>query len=201
MHPAVQHLRHADPVLCALIDRAGPFAIDYHPPVFATLARSIVSQQLSGRAAATIWARLAAAARPRRVTPALIASLTTEQLRACGLSAAKCASLHDLARRTATGEVRFRAIPAMSDDEVIAHLTPVRGVGVWTAHMFLIFALRRPDVLPIGDLGIRNAIRRAWSLPAPPDPGEMETLAAPWRPWRSVASWYLWRSLDNQAAL
>jgi DNA-3-methyladenine glycosylase II len=89
MHPAIQHLRHADPVLSALIDRAGPFTIDYHPPVFATLARSIVSQQLSGRAAATIWARLAAAARPRRITPAFIASLSSEQLRACGLSTAK----------------------------------------------------------------------------------------------------------------
>lgn len=201
MHPAIQHLRRSDPVLRDLIDRAGPFAIDYHPPVFATLARSIVSQQLSGRAAATIWGRLAAAARPRRITPAFIASLSTEQLRACGLSAAKAASLHDLARRTGDGEIRFRALPALPDEEVIAHLTPVRGVGVWTAHMFLIFALRRPDVLPTGDLGIRNAMCRAWSLPAPPDPGQMETLAAPWRPWRSVACWYLWRSLDNQAAL
>ncbi|MCL4842338.1 MAG: DNA-3-methyladenine glycosylase [Bryobacteraceae bacterium] len=201
MHPAIQHLRRSDPVLRDLIDRAGPFAIDYHPPVFATLARSIVSQQLSGRAAATIWGRLAAAARPRRITPAFIASLSTEQLRACGLSAAKAASLHDLARRTGDGEIRFRALPALPDEEVIAHLTPVRGVGVWTAHMFLIFALRRPDVLPTGDLGIRNAMCRAWSLSAPPDPGQMETLAAPWRPWRSVACWYLWRSLDNQAAL
>ncbi len=201
MQPAIDHLRRADPVLGGLIDRAGAYTIQYHPPVFATLAKSIVSQQLSGRAAATIWARVQAHARPRQVTPAAIAAATDEQLRACGLSTQKVAALRDLTARTLAGSVRFRALPAMPDDEVIAHLTPVRGVGVWTAHMFLIFALRRPDVLPTGDLGVRNAIARAYQLPAAPAPAEMEALAAPWRPFRSVASWYLWRSLENQAAL
>ncbi|MCL4796832.1 MAG: DNA-3-methyladenine glycosylase 2 family protein [Bryobacteraceae bacterium] len=199
MHPAIDHLRRADPVLGGLIERAGPYTIQYHPPVFATLAKSIVSQQLSGRAAATIWARVQAHARPRQVTPAAIDAATDEQLRACGLSAQKVAALRDLTARTLAGSVRFRALAAMPDDEVIAHLTPVRGVGVWTAHMFLIFALRRPDVLPTGDLGVRNAIARAYQLPGAPAPAEMEALAAPWRPFRSVASWYLWRSLENRA--
>lgn len=201
MHPAVSHLRDVDPVLRTLIDRAGPYTIQYHPPVFATLARSIVSQQLSGRAAAAIWRRLEAAAGSRRLTPAAVTALDDGALRACGLSGAKVASIRDLARRTGAGEIRFRALAALPDGEVIARLTPVRGVGVWTAHMFLIFALRRPDILPTGDLGIRNAMARAYGLPAPPAPGEMERIAAPWQPWRSAASWYLWRSLENQAAL
>lgn len=201
MHPAVAHLREVDPVLRAVIDRAGPYSIQYHPPVFATLARSIVSQQLSGRAAAAIWRRLEAAVRPRRLTPAAVLALDVGELSACGLSAAKVASLRDLAHRTAAREIRFRALASLPDEEVIGHLTPVRGVGVWTAHMFLIFALRRPDVLPTGDLGIRNAIARAYQLPEPPKPDQMERIAAPWQPWRSVASWYLWRSLENQAAL
>jgi DNA-3-methyladenine glycosylase II len=201
MHPAVNHLRASDPVMRAVIDRAGGYDISYHPPVFATLARSIVSQQLSGRAAATIWARLAEAARPRRVTPASIGEMTDEALRACGLSGQKVASLRDLARRTESGVVRFGRLAALPDDEVIEALTVVRGVGVWTAHMFLIFALRRPDVLPVGDLGIRNAMARAYALDGAPAAAQMERIAAPWRPWRSAASWYLWRSLDNQAAL
>lgn len=201
MHPAVSHLRDVDPVLRTVIDRAGPYSIQYHPPVFATLARSIVSQQLSGRAAATIWGRLEAAARPRRLTPAAVMSLSDGELRACGLSAAKVASIRDLARRTAAREIRFGALAALPDEEVIARLIPVRGVGVWTAHMFLIFALRRPDILPTGDLGIRNAMARVYGLARPPKPDQMERIAAPWQPWRSVASWYLWRSLENQAAL
>lgn len=201
MQPAVDHLRRADPVIAAIIERAGPYAIRYHPPVLATLARSIVSQQLSGRAAATIWSRLRALVHPRQVTAAAILALDDATLRGCGLSTQKVAALRDLAARTAAGEVRFRALPRMNDEEVISHLTPVRGVGVWTAQMFLIFALRRPDILPTGDLGIRNAMLRAYGLDAPPAPGAMEELAAPWRPWRSVASWYLWRSLDNQAGM
>lgn len=201
MHPAVDHLRRADPVLRSVIDRAGPYAICYHPPVFATLARSIVSQQLSGRAAATIWGRLVALVRPRRLTPAAVLALSVDSLRACGLSVQKITSIRDLACRAAAGEVRFRRLTRLEDEQVIRELTPVRGVGVWTAHMFLIFALRRPDVLPTGDLGIRNAITRAYGLAAPPSSAQMEEIAAPWRPWRSAASWYLWRSLDNQAAL
>jgi DNA-3-methyladenine glycosylase II len=201
MHPAAAHLRRADPVLGAIIGRTGPYAIRYHPPVFSTLARSIVSQQLSGRAAATIWARVHAAVRPRRLTPGAVLALGPDPLRACGLSAAKTASILDLAERAAAGRLRFRPLAGLPDEDVIAQLIQVRGVGVWTAQMFLIFALRRPDVLPTGDLGIRNAIARAYSLTQLPLPAEMERLAEPWRPWRSAASWYLWRSLDNQAAL
>lgn len=201
MHQGVIHLREADPVLREVIERAGPYAIKYHPPVFSTLARSIVSQQLSGRSAAAIWARLQRAAWPRRLTPGAVLALSADELRGCGLSAAKAASLRDLAARAVKGEIRFRRLSALPDDEVIARLTPVRGVGVWTAHMFLIFALRRPDVLPTADLGIRNAMARAYGLSGPPKPAEMERIAAPWQPWRSVACWYLWRSLDNQAAL
>jgi len=127
--------------------------------------------------------------------------LRRPSLRKLGVSPQKTSYLKDLARRTASGALRFEELPAMSDEEVVAALTAVKGIGVWTAHMFLIFALRRPDVLPVGDLGIRNAIQRLYALEASPAPAEIEQLGARWRPWCSVASWYLWRSLDGEAAL
>jgi DNA-3-methyladenine glycosylase II len=196
---ALDHLRAADPVMGSLIDRAGPYAISYHRPVFETLVRSIVFQQLNGRAAATIYGRLNDAC--GRVTPESLLALRLPRLRKIGLSQQKASYVRDLARRTRDGEVNFRKLPALGDDEVIAHLTPVKGVGVWTVQMFLIFALRRPDVLPTADYGIRVAMQRAYGLEELPKPASMERIAAPWRPWRSVACWYLWRSLDNQAGI
>jgi DNA-3-methyladenine glycosylase II len=201
MKKALEHLRAADPVMAGIIGRVGRFRMEYRDPDFDTLVRSIVYQQLSGKAAATIYGRLSAAAGSRGVTPAAILRLGEEKLRALGLSNGKTSFLLDLARKTRSRQVRFEALPAMSDEEVIAHLTAVKGIGVWTAQMFLMFGLRRRDVFPLQDLGIRNAIQREYGLAASPKPDEMLTIAAAWRPYSSVASWYLWRSLDGPAAL
>jgi DNA-3-methyladenine glycosylase II len=197
---AVLHLRRADPVLAAIIARVGPFAMRYHEPTFHTLARSITYQQLSGKAAATIFGRLTAAAGDP-LEPGAILKLRPARMRRLGVSAQKTAYLRELARRTLSGDVDFPLCQQLDDAAVIEHLTRVKGVGVWTAHMFLMFALRRPDVLPTGDLGIRTAMQRAYALNALPAPREMERIAAPWRPWASVACWYLWRSLEGAAAL
>jgi DNA-3-methyladenine glycosylase II len=196
---ALLHLEAADPALAALIANIGPYRITYHAPDFTTLARSILSQQLSGKAADTIVHRLltAAEAPDGRLSPARLSALGPEGLRPLGLSRQKAAALLHLASHP----IPYPQLPRLSDDEVIAILTAVKGIGVWTAHMFLLFALRRPDVLPTGDLGIRNAIHRAYRLPAPPTPAEILALAQPWRPYASFASWYLWRSLDGPGKL
>jgi len=175
--------------------------MEYREPGFSTLVRSIVYQQLSGRVASRIFGRLLDLLPERELTPASILALTVEQMRGAGLSGQKTAYIRDLAERTFSGEIDFTLLPAMSDDEVIETLTRVKGVGVWTAHMFLIFALQRPDVLPVGDLGVRTAIRKAYRMRALPKPARIEKIARTWRPWCSVASWYLWRSLDNEAML
>jgi DNA-3-methyladenine glycosylase II len=199
MKKALLHLQSADPTLGAIIRQVGPYRITYHAPDFTTLARSIVSQQLSGKAAATIFSRVlsAASARNGRLSPTRVLALGAEGLRPLGLSQQKATYVLNLAAR----RIPYSRLAQLPDDEVIATLTAVKGVGVWTAHMFLIFALERPDVLPTGDLAIRNAIQRAYQLPAPPTPAEIEAHAAPWRPFASVASWYLWRSLDGPAQL
>jgi DNA-3-methyladenine glycosylase II len=201
MRHATRHLKKADPILAEIIERVGPFRMEYREPGFSTLVRSIVYQQLSGRVASRIFARLVDLLPDRQLTPAAILALTVEQMRAVGLSGQKTAYIRDLAVRTFAGEIDFALLPAMTDDEVIETLTRVKGVGVWTAHMFLIFALQRPDVLPVGDLGVRTAIRKAYRMRALPKPARMEKIARSWRPWCSVASWYLWRSLDNEAML
>lgn len=200
MRPAVRHLRQADPVLAAIIGRVGPFAMQYHEPSFHTLARSIAYQQLSGKAAGTIFGRLTAAAGDP-LTPDAVLKLRPAKMPAQGLSAQKTEYIRELARMTRSGDVDFTLCQTLTDAQVIQHLTRVRGVGVWTVHMFLMFALRRPDVLPVGDLGVRVAMQRAYGLDALPAPREMERIADPWRPWCSVASWYLWRSLEGSAAL
>lgn len=196
MRSALQHLKK-DPVLAGIIRRAGPFKMEYSEPVFETLVRSIVYQQLSGRVASVIFGRLHAAVGEASLTPAGILRLRPERMRRLGLSAQKTLYIRELAKHTKKGSVVFENLPSLADPEVIEHLTQVKGIGVWTAQMFLMFALRRPDVLPVGDLGIRMAMQRAWQLTELPRPAEMEKLAAAWRPWASVASWYLWRSLDN----
>ena len=201
MRHAVVHLKKSDPVLAGIIERVGPYRIRYLEPAFATLVRSIVFQQLSGRVARVIFDRLLNLLPERQLTPAAILALTAEQMRAAGLSNQKTKYIRDLAERTFAGEVDFTLLPGMSDDDVIAMLTQVKGVGVWTAHMFLIFALQRHDVLPVGDLGIRTAMRKAYRMRALPKPARMEKIARAWRPWCSVASWYLWRSLDGEAEL
>lgn len=199
MEEAIQHLRR-DPVLSAIIDRVGEYRIVFRDPEFETLVRSIVYQQLSGRVASVICGRLVSAA-GNRLTPESILKLRPARMRKLGLSAQKTAYIRDLARHTRDGRVVFEELAGLPDEAVIERLTQVKGIGVWTVHMFLIFALRRPDVLPTGDLGIRNAMRKAYALKELPLPKEMETMAAGWRPYCSMASWYLWRSLEGDANL
>lgn len=194
---ALRHLKK-DPVLAAIIRRTGPFVMNYGEPVFETLVKSIVSQQLSGRVARVIFGRLQEALGGGPITPAGILKLRPERMRRLGLSGQKTRYIRELAKHTKKGSVVFEKLPEMDDAGVVEHLTQVKGIGVWTAHMFLMFALRRPDVLPVGDLGIRMAMQRAWKLSELPKAAEMEEIAAGWRPWASVASWYLWRSLENE---
>ena len=198
MRRAIVHLKQADPVLRGIIERVGPCRLQFAEPDFETLARSIVFQQLSGASARAIFARLKAVTSGNgRMAPGKILSLGDQDLRAVGLSQQKARYLRDLAERTQHGQIEFARLPRLSDREVIAHLVVVKGVGVWTAQMFLLFALRRPDVLATGDLGIRSAIRTAYRLRTLPTPGRIEQLATRWHPHCSVACWYLWRSLDT----
>ena len=173
----------------------------YNEPVFHTLVSSITYQQLSGKAAATIFGRLLAAAKTDPLTPESILKLRPARMRALGLSGQKMEYIRTLARMTRDGEVSFDGLHELEDAAVIEHLTRVKGVGVWTVQMFLIFALRRPNVLPTGDLGVRSAMMKAYGLPELPKPAEMETLAAAWSPYCSVATWYLWRSLGGEPRL
>jgi DNA-3-methyladenine glycosylase II len=220
MRKAVDHLKKSDPILRAVIERVGPCRMEFGPPEFHSLAESIVYQQLNGKAAATIFERFAALAGDPP-TPASILKLSDEQLRSVGLSKQKSAYLKDLSAKTTSGLLNFARLPEQSDDEVIEHLTQVKGIGVWTAHMFLMFTLKRENVLPTGDYGIRMAIFKYYldrqkKKPEPkaankkkmsarkarprkiklPSPEQMEKIAKPWEPYRSVACWYLWRSLD-----
>lgn len=200
MKEAIEHLRAADPVMATIVERVGPFTMLARKPTFETLARSITFQQLSGKAAGTIFGRLRKAVGPRFTARAFL-RLSPDELRACGLSRQKIASLTDLAERVERKEISFRKLPGMPDDDVIATLSQVRGVGVWTVQMFLIFALRRPNVLPVGDLGIRNAVRRAYGLEEVPKPLQIAEIGRKWHPYCSVATWYLWRSLDSEAQI
>ena len=200
MKDAIEHLRRSDPILSEIIGRVGDYAIQFRDPVFETLVKSIVYQQLSGRVAGVIFGRLLAAAGPR-LTPASILKLRPSRMRTLGLSTQKTAYIRDLARHTRDGHLIFEELLDLPDEAVIERVTKVKGIGVWTAHMFLIFALRRHDILPTGDLGIRNAIRRAYRLPDLPTPAQIEKMAESWRPYCSIASWYLWRSLEGDANL
>jgi DNA-3-methyladenine glycosylase II len=197
MEAAIAHLKRCDPVLARIIERVGQCRMQYRAAAFATLARAIVFQQLNGKAALTIHDRLVAAA-GGELRPESILKLRLPTLRKAGLSKQKATYIRDLARHAAEGSIDFDALPALPDDEVIRQLTQVKGVGTWTAHMFLIFALRRPDVLPTGDYGVRDAMRRAYRLRQLPSPQRMQQIARAWQPHRSVACWYLWRSLDIQ---
>lgn len=205
MRKAIIHLKKTDPTLRRIIERVGPYRMTFRAPTFDTLVRSIVYQQLSGKVASVIFSRLVEAAtkggEAGELTPEAILKLTPAKLRKIGLSRQKAAYIRDLAERTHAGSLVFETLERLSDTQVIEHLTAVKGIGVWTAHMFLMFALRRTDVLPTGDLGVRTAIRKAYELAELPKPAEIEAPAAAWRPYCSIAAWYLWRSLENQAAL
>jgi DNA-3-methyladenine glycosylase II len=198
------HLRRSDPVLARLIDDGGPLPAKLDrrgrpEDPYGVLMRAIAGQQLSVRAAASIWRKLLERFGGAVPTPEQILADDPDSLRvACGFSRAKVAYLRSLAEHVQSGELELDRLPEMPDGEVIRELTAVKGIGEWTAHMFLIFTLDRPDVLPTGDLGVRNAAMRAYGLERPPTPAELTALAEPWRPHRTRACLYLWRSLDNE---
>ena len=197
---ACRHLAAADPRLGQLMLRAGAFTMRPEPTqsLFGALVEAIVYQQLSGKAAETILGRVVALYRPRRFPrPVDILETPVLRLRAAGLSAAKAAAVQDLAARTLDGTVPSMArVRRMSDEEIIERLTTVRGIGRWTVEMLLLFRLGRPDVLPLGDLGVRKGFARAFDRRGLADPLVLSRRAERWRPYRSVASWYLWRALD-----
>jgi len=195
MRSAVRHLKQSDPVLRAIIERVGPCRMEFGPPEFHSLAEAIVYQQLNGKAAVTIFKRFTALAGDP-LLPAGILKLTEGQMRGVGLSKQKSSYLKDMADRAVRGDLDFSRLHEMSDDEVIKHLTQVKGVGVWTAHMFLMFTLRRPDILPTGDYGVQVAMKKHYKKRKLPKPEQMEKIARAWQPYRSVACWYLWKSLD-----
>ena len=199
MKRALEHLKQADPVLAKVIARVGPMKMQRTPPTFHFVVRSIAFQQLHRNAATTIFNRLVAAAGDEAtLTPEAVLKLSTQRMRKCGLSRQKLSYIRDLARRTRDGEIDFAKLPHLSDAEVIERLTRVKGIGVWSAQMFLLFTLRRPDVLPSTDFGIQNAIRQAYGKRKLPKPQHVEKLGRAWHPYCSVASWYLWRSLDTE---
>ena len=195
MRQAISHLKKSDPVLRAIIERIGPFCMEYGPPEFHSLAEAIVYQQLNGKAAVSIFKRFAALAGDP-LTPEGILKLTAEQMRSVGLSKQKSSYLRDMAERATSGQLEFSRLHERSDEQVIKHLTQVKGVGVWTAQMFLMFTLKRPNVLPTGDFGVQMAIKKHYNKRKLPKPAQMEKLAKPWEPYRSIACWYLWKSMD-----
>ncbi len=201
MNPdALDHLRRADPVMKALIARVGPCTLKprQRRSPFESLVRAVANQQLSNRAAATILARFRAMF-PRGAFPgpAALQAITDEQLRACGFSRAKIASLREIASKAISGEIpSLRQIRSMTDEEIIERLDAVRGVGRWTVEMLLIFGLGRPDVLPVDDFGVRNGFRLAYGLAEMPKPSAVLQHGERWRPFRSTASWYLWRAVE-----
>ena len=224
MRRAVTHLKKSDPVLRTIIGRIGPCRMQFSPPEFHSLAEAIVYQQLNGKAAETIFKRFAALA-GEPLLPEGILKLSDEQMRGAGLSKQKSAYLKDLAAKSSSGRLDFARLPGLPDAEVVEHLTQVKGIGVWTAQMFLIFSLKRENVLPTGDFGVRMAMykhyldvqlnaRRAKAAKKTanksaaaksrkrkiklPSPEQMEKIAKRWEPYRSVACWYLWQSLDTK---
>jgi DNA-3-methyladenine glycosylase II len=195
---SITYLRRADPVLARVIEHVGPCR--FEPRVkgthFDALLRSIVYQQLSGKAASTILDRVLDLYGGRYPRPAQLLETRDEDLRTAGLSRQKLAYLRDLAAKVNTGDVPLARVRRLSDDEIITYLTRVKGIGRWTAQMFLMFRLGRPDVLPELDLGIQTAIQRAYDLPKRPAPADVLRIGASWRPHATIACWYLWRSLE-----
>ena len=200
---ACRLLSRRDPILGAVIRRYGPCGLrdSVYVDHFAALVRSIISQQLSTKAAFTIHSRLVAAMPGSVVSAASLAAMSDDQFRALGVSRQKALYLRDLGEKTASGQIVLDGIERLDDEGVIATLTAVKGIGRWTAEMFLMFRLYRPDVLPVGDLGIVTAVQRLYRLRARPTPEKLHRIGEPWRPYRSVACWYLWRSLENAPAI
>lgn len=194
---ARRHLKAIDPAMAALIERVGPcrFQARVHADPFTTLLRAIVAQQVSAAAARSIFARLCGLFRKDVPTPAALLRLDDDTLRGVGLSRAKVIYVRDLAEHIQDGRLDLTALPGLSDAEAIAALTAVKGIGTWTAEVFLMFHLQRPDIFPAGDLALMVAIQRTYRLRSRPTPAKARALAETWRPHRSVASWYLWQSI------
>jgi DNA-3-methyladenine glycosylase II len=198
-----RHLRRKDPVMRDLIKHVGKLDLEARrrgrpAEAYGALVRSIVGQQLSTKAAATIYGRLTDLFGGRTPTPQELLDTDPDAIRAAGMSRAKTAYLRSLAEHVLSGELELDRLNELSDEDIVAELTAVKGLGVWTAHMFLIFHLNRPDVMPVGDLGVRNAARAVYDLDHVPTAPELEEIAEPWRPHRSLGALYLWRSLDNE---
>lgn len=193
---AEKELRRADPILGAVIDRQSPLIRGWRSPdnYFASLARSIVGQQISVKAAASIFGRLEAAT---RLDPQKVVELNEEACKQIGLSASKARYINDLADHFVKDSAVFNHLDALADDAVIAELTSVKGIGVWTAQMFLMFTLGRPDVFAPDDVGLQNAMRRLYNWETLPARAELVDFAERWKPYRTVAAWHLWESLDN----
>jgi DNA-3-methyladenine glycosylase II len=194
-HRAAQrHLAASHPVMTRLIERIGPCTFRPNPDLFTVIVHTVISQQISVKAADSIGLRLREAAGRNGLTPAAILKLSDGQLRAAGLSAAKQRSIRTIAARIAEGTLDLAALTGQSDADVFTTLRQVPGLGPWSVDMVLIFGLGRPDILPVGDFGLRMGVKEVYELPALPSPGELEELSQPWRPYRSVATWYFWRS-------
>jgi DNA-3-methyladenine glycosylase II len=194
---AVKHLRRADPVLKEVIRKAGPFTMKLRNDRFQSLVVAILSQQISGKAALAIRKKLLDRVGGKKgLRPEIVAALKMKELRACGLSKQKATYILDLAKRVHKGTLPLQRIARMSDVEVIEALVEVKGIGEWTAHMFLIFSLGRLDVMPHGDYGVRVAIQKMYGLDELPNRETCHRIAEPWRPYASIAAWYCWRSLE-----
>ncbi|XP_072958190.1 alkylbase DNA glycosidase-like protein mag2 [Typha angustifolia] len=196
---ALRHLRAVDPHLSAVIDVHEPPTFQCFQPPFRCLARSILYQQLAFKAAASIYARfLSLCGGEAGVVPEAVLALSPHQLRQIGVSGRKAGYLHDLARKYHTGILSDGSIVAMDDRSLFSMLTMVKGIGAWSVHMFMIFSLHRPDVLPVGDLGVRKGVQLLYGLEDVPRPSQMEQLCERWRPYRSVGAWYMWRLVENK---
>lgn len=192
--PALHHLRRADPILAKIIDRVGPCTLAPRRDYFVALCQTIFTQQVSTAVATVLFARFRLLFPRRQPTPQALLALSDEQLRSAGLSRQKTAYLRDLASRFAAGQIPTRRFPSMTDEDIIQALLPIKGVGRWTAEMFLIFVLNRPDLFPVDDLGIKKAVQAAYALTELPPAPHLLQFAEPWRPFRTIATWYLWRS-------
>ncbi len=194
---AQRHLARRDPVLRQLIRQVGPCTLRHDADGFQVLVRAIIAQQISTKAARAIAGRLRESMGRRGICPAAIARATDDKLRAAGLSAGKMRALRDLAAHYRRGALDFDELVALPDEEVITRLLPVHGIGRWTAEMFLIFSLGRMDVLPVADYGLRSGVQKHYELPSLPTRDELLLRATPWQPYRSIATWFIWRSLGN----
>lgn len=191
---ARRHLIRRDPRLAQLMKHVGPCTLQPGMEAFPSLVRSIIAQMISTKAARAITARVETALLPHGITPAAVAAVSEETLRGAGLSRSKALAVKDLAERALSGALPLERLPALSDEDVIELLVPVRGIGRWTAEMFLIFSLGRMDVLPVDDFGLRAGVRDVYQLPELPGRAALRELAEPWRPYRTIATWYFWRS-------